>query len=810
MDLKHSLRGIFRKPGFSIAVVLCLALGIGANSTVFSISNALLFKVSPVKDPETLVRVYTSHSGGLQWGPSSYPDFFDYHDRNDVFSDLVSEHLTPANLKSNERRERIWGAVVSDSYFSALGIKMARGAGFAAQDVNVIGPEDVVILSYRYWKNSRAGDPGVIGKSIVLNGIPLTVVGIAAEGFNGLDFGIALDFWCPVTIVNRIVPVDGEDWREKRNTRMLSVHGRLRPGVDLPQAAAALKLLAKTLAEEHPSSNRGTDVVMLPESEANIPPNFRIAAIGSLAFLAIMVGFVLLAACASVAGLLLARAAARHKETAIRLSLGASRGRLVRQPLLENTMLALIAAVAGLLFNYWTLRFFSTLRFNSDLPIQMDFVIDSRVILFTLGVSLFTTIAFGLFPVLATTKVSLVPALKEDIPQRGTKRSWARNLLVTIQVGVSLFLLMIGGILLRNLQRAYAMDLGFDESDVVVGSVDLEIQSYTEPRARQFFRQLLEGVRAISGVEAVSLGRAIPLSPNQSSLNLKPVDYESPAGEGIPLIEYNVVSPKYFEALRIPFLQGRDFEDYDTAESSRVAIINKSMSDRFWPKESAIGKFVLVRGRGECEVVGVVGDIKYTSLGESPKSYVYLPFEQFYTAPMTIHVRFNGEPAQMLAALRREVEALDGDLPIFGVQELSQQVNVVLGPVRGGARWVSIFGVVVLVMTAVGLYGLISYSISQRRREIGIRIALGAPRRAIFSSVVGQGVLVTVVGLVLGFVAAYPLSRFVSSRLYGVDPMDAISLIGSVLLVSVVSFTANLIPAIEATKIEPMAVLADE
>jgi macrolide transport system ATP-binding/permease protein len=806
-DLRYALRSLRRRPSFAAIVVLSLALGIGANTTIFSLLNALLLRPLSVEQPERLAELYTIGSPANQYLSVSYPDYTYYRDNNTVFSDLAAHGLTQLSLSSDNQNEIIWGEIVSGNYFLVLGVKAFAGRTFSQEEDQTPDANPIAVVSHGLWTRRFGSAPDLIGKTITLNGHSFTVVGIAPKEFKGTIVGLSPDIWVPLTMQAQAKP--GLDLLNKRDARALFVIGRLKPGVQLKQAESSMKVLAAQLEQSYEETNKGIGVALL--SANSLPPQFRTAVAGIMIFLLAVATLVLLVACANVANLLLARAVGRRKEIAIRLAIGAVRRRLIRQLLTESILLSLFGGVVGLLIAFAVTRLI--LAFKPPLPVQiaLDLSLDIRVLLFTLLMSILTGVVFGLAPALQASRPNLVPALKDESTGRGHKRSRLLNALVTTQVALSFVLLIGAGLLIRNLQYAQTSDPGFDVKNAFAVTIDLHIQGYSETQGRSFYGRLVEGAEALPGVESATLTSQIPLGLEFREADVLIEGYQ-PVDKDKLEIAFNVVGARYFQTLGIALLEGRDFGKQDVVGAVPVAIINQTMANRFWPAADPSSMRFSMKGSAGpyLQVVGVVKDSKYRTVGESPRLFIYLPSNQLYEGYMTLLVRTTSDPKGVLSAARAQVRSMDANLPLVEAKTLTEHVAGSLLPQRVGATLLGIFGLLGLTLAAGGIYGTVAYSVAQRSREIGIRVALGAQRRHVIRLIVGQALKLTLLGVGIGLVAAFALSRVMSNLLYGVTATDPITFMTVSLILIGVTLAASSVPALKAARINPLVALRSE
>jgi len=818
-DLRYGFRMLIRNPGFTAVAVIALALGIGANSTIFSLVNALLLRPLPVERPEELAALYTSDFSSGPYGTSSYPDYVDFRDRNDVLSGLVAYMMTPLSMSVGGSNERIFSEVVSGNYFSVLGVKPALGRGFLPEEDRTPGARPVMVISHKLWRVRFGADPGIVGRSVDLNGHAFTIVGVAPEKYSGLMRGFVVDSWIPAMMMEQALP--GSDNLVSRGSRGFQVMGRLKPGVTLNQAKANFGVIAQQLFTEWPQEwnnirNESRTISLLPESEARVMPGFRTPLVIFVALLMAVVALVLLIACANVANLLLARAATRRKEIAIRLSLGAGRGRLIRQLTTESLLLALLGGAAGLLLALWGSNLLMAFKPPVSVPIEIDLRIDWRVVGFTLGVSLLTGLLFGLAPALAASRPDLVASLKDEAgePVVGRGRGRLRSTLVIVQVALSLLLLISSGLFLRSLRNASSIDPGFDADNLLIMSMDLQLQGYKEAAGTNFSKQLLERVRALPGIESASLSDSLPLGMDGARRGITIEGYTGQPGENME-VNSSVVGPGYIETLRIPVIRGRTFSTQDRDGAPGVVMINEAFARRYWPGQDPVGKHIQMGvGRNGAridspylEVVGIVKDGKYSTLGEEPTPFFYLNQAQRYQPSPTLIVRTRGNPTDYLRAVRNEVAALDKSLALYDVKTMRQHLSYALLPARVAGSVLGIFGLVALILAAAGIYGVMAHSVAHRTREIGIRMALGAQALDVLKLIVRQGMKLVLIGMVIGSAGAFAVTRSMSSLLYGISATDPFTFIGIAVLLAVVALLACFIPARRATKLDPTVAL---
>jgi predicted permease len=813
-DLRHAARLLRKSPGLTATVVVTLGLGIGAGTTIFSFVSALLLKPLPVAEPASVVAVFTSDHSGPRYGWSSYPDYLDF-EKTDVFAGLAAHTVAPLSLTQGGHTDRVFGELVTANYFVVAGVGASRGRLLVPED-GLPGAPPVLVVGDALWRRAFAADPGLVGRSVTLNGQPFSVVGIAPRGFAGMTRGMAVDLWVPVTAPGAIPSADRLD---NRGSRWLLVLGRLKPGVAARDAEARLAVLAGQLQQAYPDNwtdvRRSRRVIsVVPESQARIFPQARGAVVGFLGLLLAVVGLVLMIACSNVASLLLARAGARRRETAVRLALGASRGRLVRQLLTESLVLSLLAGALGVLLASWATDLLMALRPPVPFPVALDLELDGGVLAFSLTLAILTGLGFGLVPALQASRAELLPALKDETPGSGRASAAYRRPLVVAQMAMSAVLLIGAGLFLQSLRNAHAIDPGFDPGHLLLLSTDLRLNGYPEPAGRDFYRRLLERAGALPGARAASLATGVPLGLGSRRRNVAIEGYQPAAGEDME-VHTNSVGPGYFRTMGVALARGRDFGASDGPGAPGVAIVNEAFARRYWPGQDPIGKTLRLgsRGRPAAEpftVVGLARDGKYVTLGEEPKPFFYVPFLQLYEAEAVLHVRTQGDPRALVAALRREVQALDPSVPIYDVKTMTDHLGVALLPARLAAGLLGAFGVLAIVLAALGLYGLMAHSVSQRTRELGIRMALGARAADLLSMVLGQGLGLTGLGVAAGLPLAFAVTRLAANLLYGISPTDPLTFTGIALLLAATALLASYVPARRATRVDPIVALRYE
>jgi predicted permease len=814
-DLRWAWRGLSRRPGFTAVAILSLALGIGANATVFSLANAVLLRPLPVRDPGRLVALHTVTPDVPFHLQISWQNFRDLRERVRTLSSLIATGPATVSLSGGGRPEQVFGQMVTGDYFGVLGVKPALGRGFLPEEDRTPGSHPVVVLGDGLWRRRFGGDRGIVGRTIRMNGEAFTVVGVAPPGFRGLQPLNSPELWVPMMMYPRVMPGRLRPYFEVRGAPLLGVVGRLAPGRTLEQARQELESVSAALAAEHPQVNERRTVVPLPLLDTVGGPDEHAGYVRAAGLLLALVGAVLLIACANLANLLLARSAGRRPEMAVRLSLGSSRGRLVRQLLTESLLLVLAGGLAGLLLAAWARRLVPLLG-SPYLPDALEIPIDGRVLAFTLGISVLTGLLFGLAPALQAGRADLAAGLgnraREAAPGR-LGRFGFQGLLVALQIALSLVALAGAAAFLRSLANARSIDPGFDHERLLVLSFDLDGAGYDEARGRDLLRRMTERLEAVPGVRSAAVGENLLLVEPGLRRAVAPDGGTLTADSGPPIIvQTNAVSPAYFDTMGIRRLRGRGFTGADRDGAPAVVVINRTMAERLWAGEDPVGRRFRFLGpdEPEREVVGVVEDSRYNELGEEPQLYVFLPLAQAWSSAVSLHVRTEGDPEDLLAAVRREVQAVVPQVPLVDVRPMSRVLDLELWAPRTGAALFSLLGGVALLLSLVGVYGVTAYGVAQRWREIGIRSALGARHGDVQRLFLRRGMAAVIAGLALGLAGALALSRWISSMLYDVAATDPVLLGSAALLLTGAALLATWIPSRQAARVPPAVVLRQD
>jgi predicted permease len=800
-DLVYSLRRLAKHPAVTAIAVLSIGLGIGANGTIFSMVSRFVLRPAPVGDPSTLLAVQRRGENELSW-----PLFNDLREQVKSFSAIAGYFpLVPASMGGRGEPERVWGQAVSTNFFDASELRMMRGRGFANSDEN----QPVAVLGAGLWHRRFHDDPAIVGETVTLSGQTFTVVGVAPAGFHGIDQILEAEFWVPLGIADRLVPnlPKGPD----RNAAWLFVVGRLRPGATRTQAAAELNALAERLARSYPTTDKDKPFIFGPAGA--LPPQEQNGLLIFLTALSVVALLVLAIAGANVANLLFAQASGRQREMAVRLALGATHGRLQRQMLVESVLLGLGGGVLGVLLSLWATQALSAIQLPVPVPVDMRIDVDWRVLLFTFGLSILSGLLLGVAPAWAAARPLLGSALKgEDALARPGRRWTLRNLLTVAQIAMSVTLLSMTGLFLRSLQTAASIDIGFRPENVLSMSVDPRLHSYTPERTVEFLKQLRERVAALPGAVSAACTDYPPLSMAGNTESFH-VGGGPNSGKNDPLANLTMVTPGYFETMGIPRFAGRDFGG-ETASGPKTAVVNRAFVERVFAGENPIGQQVTAGGV-TYQVVGVVANVKTTSLGEDLKPVLYRSLQQNVGAQpallgYTLVVHTAGHPAAMKEAVRRQIHELDRNMAVFNEETMEEHVHSAFFLPRLAAMLFGVFGGIGLVLATVGLYGVMSYAVSRRTREIGIRMAMGAQPGAVERLVLRQGLVLTLIAVALGWPAAWMLSKLAASFLYGIHPHDALTFAVVPPFLAVIALVACWIPARRAASVEPMMALRTE
>jgi len=829
-DLRYGARMMLKQPGFTTIAVLTLALGIGANTVVFSVINAVFFRPRPVAEPERLVELYSGDARN-PYENSAYQDFLSFRDQGEIFSGLAAYSLRIFKLGGADGVEPVIGEAVSGNYFDVLGVKAFSGRAFLPEEDQTPGSHPVVVIGHDLWRRRFGADPELIGKPITINNQALTVIGVAPPQYKGMLRGVATELWIPVMMIPQLEPTDGMSLLNSRGANWLFIVGRLKPEATLEQARARFDLISRQLREAYPEAWRQKraetgatlekTVTILPESETRIHPDTRAAAYAFIAVALTIINLVMLIACLNLANLLLARATARGKEMAVRLALGAARWRIVRQLLTESVALAALAAAAGVLLAIWLMNLLAaSLPALQGVRFAIDLQMDWRVLLYTLAFSFLVGLLFGLAPALQASRPDVIVNLKDgaNVFAGAARQSRLRNSLIFAQIALSVVLLAGAGLVMRSVRNLHPVNLGFDSLNLVVAPIELEERQYDRARGQDFYRRLAERTSALPGVRAAVFAAYMPgLRRARSSVGIE--GYQPSPGEDMAL-ETNTIGPGYLTAMNIPITQGRDFDERDRDGAPCVAVVNEALARRYFAGGRAFGKH-LIKSAGRrpdqfCEIVGVVRDDKFQSLRMESRPWYAFALSQSHSTSATMLVHTEGAPDNLVPDVRRAIQSLDQTMLVSGVLTLNDTFSPILYFYRLFGLLVGGCGLLAVLLAVIGIYGVVAYAVSRRTREIGIRMALGADKQKILRLIMRQGMIPVVYGLSAGLLLALALTRVLTSSIFpipilnGVSATDPLTFGSTALLLIVVALLACYIPARRATKVDPMVSLRCE
>ncbi|MBV9145928.1 MAG: ABC transporter permease [Acidobacteria bacterium] len=812
-DVKFALRMLRKAPAFTAVAVLSLTLGIGANTTIFTLTKAIFLQAVPVKDPGRVVSLYSnalSRKGPPQeYLPTPYLNAVDYREKTNVFSGAVIAVPDGENLNISGKDVQVFTELVNADFFDVLGVTPMLGRGFLSSEESSAQP--VAVLSYGIWNKQFGADKSILGKTIRLNQQEFSVIGVAPRDFRNVGALLSPDVWIPISMKDQMLKGPAKQFLYDRGFRMSFMVARLKPGVTLAQAQSAVHNLGLELEREYPKMNSGRNEMIVPINETTIPPQQHALFSRAGVIMMSIVGLVLLIACANVANLLLARATHRQREIAVRLALGASRSKLMRQLLIESLMLALIAGVLGILCAYGGRQALAALL-PQGLPQNLDFSLDGRVLLYAFGLSLIATVLFGLAPSLQASRADRMAALKDRTAAPTGSARWygVRGLLVSVQVALSLVALVGAGLFIHSLRNAQQIDPGFEVQHEMVMFLNLGAEHYQQPQAEQFYRDVVERLNSLPMVAEASVADSAPFNGGLARTTFTDgVDItDARNGKLTPVI---AVAPNFFTASGTSLLKGRQFTESDDSNGQMVAVVNKAAADGFWPGEDPIGKHLHFFGETwDVNVVGEVNTVKYQTLGETPQAIVYFPLKQHYSPFATVYVRTKGDPAQAMNTIRTTVHSVAPNIPIIRLQTVGEVLVQTLTAPRLGAQLLGTFGLLALILAAIGTYGVMSYSVSQRRQEIGVRMALGAQRGDVLRLILMNGMAMVTAGVVVGLVISTLLSHAMGQLLYGIGLFDAPSFLLTAALLVLVALAACSVPARTAMTVSPIVALRYE
>jgi predicted permease len=806
-DVRYALRLLRRSPGFTLIVIAVLALGIGANAVVFTLFKGLALKPLPGVAASANLGVIAARTSGGQVIPLSYQDYLYVRDHNRTFTELMGSSMGPFSLGLGNRGERVWGEWVTGNYFQVLGVRASMGRTLLPSDAAMAGGQSVVVITDGLWRRAFGSDPNIVGKTILVNAFPLTVVGVTSPGFQGSVVSLVMELFIPVTMQPQLQPTD---LLSRAQAPWLMIFGRLKPGTSLTTASAEAATLSQGLAAYNPARELEFNERAIVMPMWRSPYGAQTYMLPAILLLFAMGSLLLLIVCANVANLVLVRGVSRQGEIGARLALGASRSRILRLLFIENVLLAVSGGVGGLLVAQvlGPLANRGSVAARAPMQVYLDVSTDAWVIGFSVLMACASAVLFGFVPALRSSRVDLASTMKDDLSPRGSRKGRLRSGLVVSQVAVSLVLLAGAGLVRRSLEAARDADVGFDARHVASVAIDVQPNGYDESRGRVFYEQFLDSMRAESGIEAASLASALPLTLVDGPKRLVQLErYDARRDEDLIFL-FNIVSPDYFRTLRIKLLAGRDFDRRDDLSGQSVAIVNDTMARRFFQSpEAAIGKRLRLSEGAWRTIVGVARDVKYARVTEDPRPHVYLPFLQVYNSAMTLHVRSAGSSPRLVEQVRDRLHALDPELPVLDAQLLADQAEVALSVFQTAAGILLMIGVIATVLAALGIYGLVSYSVKESTHEIGIRMAIGARPGDIVRRFLGRGFRLALVGTACGLVVSLAVTRALGSLLYGVSATDAVSFVAASTMVLAVALVASLIPSWRAARTDPIAAL---
>ena len=817
-DLRYAFRTLWKSPGFTLIAILSIALGIGANTAMFSFVDAILFRPLPVRNAGSIVALHAT-APGSPLDNVSYPDYIDLRDKTTTLEDAASYRVLEAGISPSREAlpQMTVGYLVSGNFFSGLGIEIPLGRGFRPEEDRPGSKNQVTVISHSLWERYFNSDPNVIGRTLRLNGAEFTIIGVASQDFSGPEPYVQPDFYAPTNSYHAAAPmVKAEDFLTSRKLKPLNLLARLKPGVSLKSAQAELTTIARALAVQYPDTNRERTFTILTYFDDRFEQD-KVDAILSMTLMGIT-GLVLLIACANVANLLLARGTARVKEIAIRMAIGAGRWTLVRQLLTESMLLALLGGVAGVGVGYAGVRFFQSVKLPSDIPLDLGIRMDSRLLVFSLVLSIATGIIFGLLPALRSTRMDLNSTIKASDQGPGKPAFWrgrlaGRNVLVSAQLALAVVLLVASGLFVRGFTAARKMDPGFRLDHTLLVSFNASLIRYDEAKSREFYKALIDRVRELPGVTDATLAHNYPFGNGVSTRSLLVDGYQPRAGEDKPFAFLNLVDDRYFRVMDLKLLRGRTFDTRDTASSPRVAIINDTVAKKMFPNREALGaRMRLDNAEGPVvEIVGIAKTGKYLYWAEPPEPFLWMPFAQDYDPVVTLHVRTEGDPTAMAGAIRDTVRAINPDMPVFSVRSMEAfyDARAMLGP-RITMQLVTATGLIGLLLAVIGLYGVVAYAVSRRTREIGIRMAIGANPGNVLRMILAQGMVFTAIGIGAGLAMAFFASQVVAGFVVGVSPRDPAIFLGVPIILAVVMIAACWLPAWRAARIDPTLALRQE
>ena len=806
LDLKYAMRMLVVHRRITAIAVLTLAMGIGANTTVFTMLKGIALRPLPgVNAADDLVVLLTASRSGER-GPMNFHDYIDVRDRSKTLAGIAGTFPVAMTIGRGDAAERVWGELVTGNLFRVLGVSPLLGRLITEDDDRGQGAS-VAVISHALWQRKYRGDPGVIGQPLQVGTRVLTIVGVTPPDYRGSMVGLGLHVSVPVRMQPELVPMGNFIDRVERDNHWMMTVGRVKPGVSFAQARAEVKLLSDQIKAEHSNDFLADAALLVPLSQS--PYGAQAVLLPVFTVSMIMVGLVLLVACANLSNILLARATVRRQEIAVRLATGATRWRVVRQLLTESLLLSLVGGAAAFLVALWAGRLLNGVELPLQYPVVVDARFDGLVFAFTAAASVLCGIVCGIVPAWQSSRTALAPTLIDARSTLRFRRSWVRSGLLVAQIAVSLALLVAAVLVVRSQTQAGRVNPGFDPAGVNLFAMDAAQSGYDATRGPVLYRNILREVSSLPGVQSASLAFQLPLVVVGMMTRGVDVDGYRPTKSEDMNVGFNIVSEEYFATMRIPVVQGRAFDEHDDASAAKVAIVNVPFARRYWPGQDPIGRTVRIAGDAH-RIVGVVREIKYVSVTEDPRPYLYLPLAQSYTPQVTLHVRASADAASEQQRVRSAVRRVDAALPLFDVRPLQTQIDVSLGTFAAATLILSAAGLQALLLAAIGIYGVVSFSVAQRTREIGIRVALGATPTQVLRLIMSQGFMLSVVGIVVGAAMAFASSRILAGLLYGVGPRDPATLVAVALSLMAVAIVACWVPARRALRVDPTTALRYE
>ncbi len=807
-DLKYAVRQLLKAPVFSATAILIVAIGIGANTAAFSVVNAMLFRPQPFERPAELVDIYQDSDDG-EPNSSSFPAYRDIAAYDELFTGVAATFVTSTRLQREDGMTQALVEFSTSNYMEVLGLRPAIGRWFEATEGRR-GGEAVAVLSYRTWQEMFAGDPGVLGSVLRMNGAPVTVVGVGPAGYYGFTPLNSMDAWLSLSSLGSVLGEYPMATLEQRGDHWFFVKARLRPGVTLSQVQGAMNSLSTRLAEEFPEHNTARDITAFGAGEVRFHPSVDAMLMPSAAGLMVIVGLVLLIACSNLANLLLVRAAGRGKEMSIRAALGASRGQVARQLLTESVLLSLVGGVLGVLGAAWAVRGLMAIDLPLPIPLSTELSLDVRVLSFALALSLLTGVLFGSAPALRASRPDLAGAMRDEVSPLAwrNRRFGLRNGLVVLQVAVSFVLLVAAGLFIRSLGNAQRIETGFSVDDVAYVQTSPRFAGFGAEDGRNILADFVERTRALPGVEEAALGTVLPVTP-RGTTSLVMEGYEPPSGQNSVEVPFNIVDSRYFETLRIPLLHGRTFTDADRADTESVAVVSEAMALRYWGDSDGVGRRFRSEGAPDAwrRVIGVVGDAIIRDLTENTGPQVYYPWGQSTASAGIVFVRTAGDPSGVLGMMREELRAIDAEIPVLRASTMTEHLSASLSLPRMGVRFLGGFSTVALVLASLGLYGVVSFAVSRRMLEVGVRMALGAQSSQVAWLVLREVAALVCIGIVLGLGLSVAATAALAGVLFDVSSTDPLMLTMVAVVLLVVAMSAAMIPALRAARADPVLAL---